>query len=794
MNEEITLQADLWYRLAERKAAQYFASLYEQVKEKSYVPALTKDFQLWKKSHMDRNSLLSFFSQAIRKPDPRDYNNYIRWLNHKGKLDGFLDRSVSYIYMRDLGKSLNAPATQTRIQRVVADVKRYLIRSAASNGGADPEFMSLAGLYRWAGKEGIENAIIWVIDKLKTVSAHIPKEMNAEHSLRKLIKIITGVVLHVIEEMGDHTSPAERARKLDEAIRLGYSYGLTYPFIDDLLDSPVLTVREKEQYGRMIRTSLLTGTVPEPGKLAGPNKELIRFVHAELRDAYAYIKRHQRPETQHLFFEKSYIFFHAQDMDRIKELSNPDYTNEELYVPIILKSAFSRLIVRSVIDAPVDEGFDQRTFYYGIYNQLADDFADMFEDMKAGAVTPFTYYLTYRGQRPDLINPFELYWAVISHLIHHVYDADAKTREVILDRAVNGLKRCRQRVGVETYNEIVGAFTSGIPEFNRLVQQMVRKADDVNFFDKLLRDQMVTVLKNERKEKQQFLDKVKTVREQINSLLLIQKQDGIPPMKEAIIYSANYSLEGGGKRLRPILAWVMGVDEYGLQAAAIAPLLRSLEYMHTASLIFDDLPSQDNASVRRGRPTLHEVHDSATAELTGLFLIQKAIEEQASLDGFDAKVVMALMQYSSQRAGDMCAGQAMDLQSKGKVLTLEQLNSICFYKTGIAFEASLVMPAILAKAEAAEIAGLTKFAYHAGIAFQIKDDLLDAEGNLCVLGKPAGKDIENNSSTFVTVLGREGAKKEMWEHYCLAMKELKKLPRNPVFLKHLLTYIISRDC
>lgn len=796
MNEQMTLQADLWYRLAERKAAQYFASLDEQVKTKAYVPALTDDFQLWKKSEKGRRSLGSFFSKTARKPDSRDYHGYIRWLHRTGKLERFLDRSVSYIYMRDLGKALHAPATQTRIQRVAADVKRHLVRSAANggaDGGAEPEFMSLAGLYRWARKEGIEDAAIWVIDKLQTVTAHIPKEMDADQSLRKLIKIIVGVVLHVIEEMGDHTTPAERARRLDEAIRLGYAYGLTYPFIDDLLDSPALTAREKEQYGRLIRTTLLTGAVPEPGKWTGPNKEMARYVHAELRDAYTYIKKQQRPETQRLFFEQSYIFFHAQDMDRTKKLAHADYTNEELYVPIILKSASSRLIVRSIIRAPEDEGFDQRIFYYGIYNQLADDFADLFEDRKAGAVTPFTYYLTYGSRRPDLINPFELYWAVISHLIHHVYDEDAKTRDVILARAVNGLKRYRQRVGAETYNEIVGAFTSGIPEFNRLVQQMVRNADDVDFFDKLLRDRTVAVLKNEREEKRQFVETVKTVRQQIDSLLPIPKQDGLPPMKEAMIDAANYSLEGGGKRLRPILAWVMGVDQYGLPAAAIAPLLRSLEYMHTASLIFDDLPSQDNAFARRGRPTLHEVHDSATAELTGLFLIQKAIEEQASMNGFDAQAVMALMQYSSRRAGDMCAGQAMDLQSKGKKLTLEQLNRICYYKTGIAFEASLVMPAMLAKAGAAEIAGLTQLAYHAGIAFQIKDDLLDAEGEPLVLGKPAGKDVENNTSTFVTVLGRDGAKKAMWEHYCLAVEELNKLPRRPVFLKHLLTYIISRD-
>ena len=101
-----------------------------------------------------------------------------------------------------------------------------------------------------------------------------------------------------------------------------------------------------------------------------------------------------------------------------------------------------------------------------------------------------------------------------------------------------------------------------------------------------------------------------------------------------IIDAANYSLEGDGKRLRPIMTWVMGVNEYGLKQSAILPLLRSLEYMHTASLIFDDLPSQDNASIRRGRPTLHQVYNIATAELTGLFLTQKAVEEQASLDQF----------------------------------------------------------------------------------------------------------------------------------------------------------------
>ncbi|WP_220029957.1 polyprenyl synthetase family protein [Paenibacillus sp. S25] len=791
MNEK--LQANTGYQLAERKAIQYFALLYDQVLDKSYVTTLTEDIQKWKKNHLQHSSWLSFFSRRKRKPDTWDYNRYIQWLNYTGKLDDYLDRSVSYIYMRDLGKALDSPDTHTRIQRVIADVKKHLIQSTSANGGDQPEFMNLAGVYRWAQREGIETAIIWVINKLRSVSSHIPKEMDAEQAQRKLIKIIIGVILHVMEEMDDTVLPVERARRLDEAIRLGYSYGLTYPFIDDLLDSQVLTVQEKEQYSRMIRAALLSGSVPELGDWTGNHMELIQYIHSELSDAFEYIKEHQRPDTQQTFFEQSYVFFHAQDIDRVKDLTRATYTNEELYIPVILKSSSSRLIVRSVISAPADEGFEQRTFFYGIYNQLADDFADMVDDMRDGAVTPYTYYLKYHHQRSDLINPFELYWAVISYLIHNVYDSDAMAREVILDRAMNGLKRYKERVGIEKYNETMGIFASRNPEFNNLIQKMVQKADDVDFLDKLLRDQMITHLKNDAREKEDFFNTVKMVREQINNQLKITKPQGIPVMKERLIEAANYSLEGDGKRIRPILTWVMGVNEYGLDASAIVPLLRSLEYMHTASLIFDDLPSQDNASTRRGRQTLHQVHNSATAELTGLFLIQKAIGEQSSLDQFNAETVLALIQYSARKAEDMCMGQAMDLDSKGKALTLEQLNMVCFYKTGVAFEACLVMPAMLAQVKESEIAALKKFAYHMGIAFQIKDDLLDVEGDMLLLGKPVGQDSDNNNSNFVSILGLEGASKEMWEHYCLAMEALEEIPRNIAFLKHLIHYVVNRD-
>jgi geranylgeranyl pyrophosphate synthase len=115
----------------------------------------------------------------------------------------------------------------------------------------------------------------------------------------------------VIEEMDNEISPEERTQKLDEAIRLGYSYGLTYPFIDDLLDTEVLSNEEKKQYSDLIRTTLITGSVPELGEWTGKTIDLIRFIHSELRDSFKYIKSHQRPKTKKDFFEQSYVFFNS---------------------------------------------------------------------------------------------------------------------------------------------------------------------------------------------------------------------------------------------------------------------------------------------------------------------------------------------------------------------------------------------------------------------------------------------------------------------------------------------------
>ncbi|WP_085992664.1 polyprenyl synthetase family protein [Oceanobacillus senegalensis] len=792
MNMEKVLQnSELTYQQAERRAADYFHSLSLQFHKKKYIDQLISDFHSWKRNHIQRSKLFSFFTKEKNQAKSLEYLTYIEWLDYKGKLDRYLDRSITYIFMRDLGKTIDAKDTQELIHQSVNRLKKQVLE--VSSKDRKQETFSMASLYRLAEKNGVEATMIWLVDKLKTAISSIPQGMDAEEAHRKLIKIIAGVVMNAMEEMEDNLPLSERSRKLDEAIRLGYCYGLTYPFVDDLLDSNILSSTEEKRYSDLIRTTLTTGSVPELGEWAGPNQSFIQFVHAELREAFIYIKSCQQQERWKSFLDQSFVFFKSQEMDRDKSLNNSTYSEEELYIPVIIKSASSRLIVRSLIHAPEDEGFDNRTFYFGIYNQLADDFTDMYEDLEGGRVTPYTYYLKYHDSRTDLINPYELYWVVVYNLIHHVYHSDKKASEVILSRAINGQKRLKERMGKEAYKRVMAIFASENPRFHQLIQQLVHKAVDVDFFDKLLRDHIIHTLRKDGAERDKFVDTVRAVRKQINDDLPIPFSEKTTLNKDTLNNAANFSLKNEGKRLRPVMAWFMAKNKYGLETSAIMPLLKSLEYMHTASLIYDDLPSQDDASLRRGRPTVHQFYNIATAELTALFLTQKAVEEQASLNAFESEKVLQLVHYSARATADMCKGQVIDLESKGKILTLEELNTMCYYKTAIGFEASLMMPAILAGADEKERNALKKFAKHAGITFQIKDDILDVEGKLHVLGKVPNKDRENNNTTFVTVLGLEGAKKAMWEHYCKGMEVLDDIPGVTTFLQQFLNYMMNRD-
>ncbi len=228
-----------------------------------------------------------------------------------------------------------------------------------------------------------------------------------------------------------------------------------------------------------------------------------------------------------------------------------------------------------------------------------------------------------------------------------------------------------------------------------------------------------------------------------------------PP--ETIHRAMRYSLFAGGKRIRPILAMaaaeVVADDPAGIAGAAC-----TLEMIHTYSLIHDDLPALDNDDLRRGVPTCHKMFDEAMAILAGDALLTLAFQVLAQLESTDAARKARLIEELATAAGTvggMIGGQVHDLEGEGAPPDPQVLESIHRAKTGALLRASVRMGAIYAGAGEEQLAALSCYGEHIGLAFQIVDDLLDVEQPSEALGKTAGKDAAQRKITFPAVYGVE---------------------------------------
>ena len=222
----------------------------------------------------------------------------------------------------------------------------------------------------------------------------------------------------------------------------------------------------------------------------------------------------------------------------------------------------------------------------------------------------------------------------------------------------------------------------------------------------------------------------------------------------------RYALLGGGKRVRPLLVFAAGAL-FDADATTLSRAAAAVEMIHAYSLVHDDMPCMDDDALRRGKPTVHIAYDEATALLVGDALQSQAFVVLA--EGDDDNNVpparrMAMLRMLAQASGSagMCGGQAIDLDSVGLSLTLEQLEQMHQLKTGALLRASVMLGALAGKdLDLAETAALHAYARAIGLAFQVVDDVLDATADSATLGKTAGKDAADNKPTYVSILGLE---------------------------------------
>lgn len=240
--------------------------------------------------------------------------------------------------------------------------------------------------------------------------------------------------------------------------------------------------------------------------------------------------------------------------------------------------------------------------------------------------------------------------------------------------------------------------------------------------------------------------------------------DGLLPRCEerpARLHEAmRHAVLGGGKRVRPLLAFAAG-ELTAAPPERVERAAAAVELIHAYSLVHDDMPCMDDDVLRRGRPTVHVKYDEATALLVGDALQSLAFEVLAAEDwpGAPQREMLALLARAAGSRG-MAGGQAIDLQSVGKVLDRPSLEAMHRLKTGALLEASVLLGALCGRALAGEErAALTAYARAVGLAFQVADDILDVEADTATLGKTAGKDAEQDKPTYVSLLGLEASKR-----------------------------------
>lgn len=262
-----------------------------------------------------------------------------------------------------------------------------------------------------------------------------------------------------------------------------------------------------------------------------------------------------------------------------------------------------------------------------------------------------------------------------------------------------------------------------------------------------------------------------------------------------IIYdSASYSLNIGGKRIRPILM-ILSYSMYKDNWKDILPMAAAMEMIHTYSLIHDDLPAMDNDDLRRGMPTNHKKYGEAIAILAGDTLLNEAMSLMMSFALKNGEDALKSAVEIAEAAGPegMIGGQVVDIVSEGKKVSKDVLNYMHLKKTGELIRASVLVGAILAGANEDDKNKLNEFGQKLGLVFQIKDDILDVEGNVQKLGKNTLSDENNDKTNFISLYGLEYCKKECKELTESCIDILKTLSVDSTNLINLTYELLDRE-
>ena len=295
-----------------------------------------------------------------------------------------------------------------------------------------------------------------------------------------------------------------------------------------------------------------------------------------------------------------------------------------------------------------------------------------------------------------------------------------------------------------------------------------------------------------------FEEELKRSTELVNNIIrgFLPREEGF---QKTLLEAMNYSMNAGGKRLRPLLMF-QTYKLFGGGSAVVEPFMAGMEMIHTHSLIHDDLPAMDNDEYRRGRKTTHVVYGEAMGILAGDALLNYAYETASKAFALepDNQNVGRAFHILASKTGiyGMIGGQSVDVENEKNAnasISQEKLDFIYRLKTSALIEASMMIGTVLAGAGEEQVKQVEKIAEDVGLAFQIQDDILDVTSTMQVLGKPIRSDEKNGKTTYVTLKGLEMAQKEVEEISGRAVERLDGLQGENEFLRALILQLIHRE-
>ncbi|UJR14000.1 hypothetical protein I4U23_001000 [Adineta vaga] len=687
----------------------------------------------------------------------------------------------------------------------------------------------------------------WLIEKWRDALRTFPKILTEVGSFGRLLRTTIGIGIARIFNFSEtvvNTKQMLDIKVINEqffhALQMGFYFGIAYAVVDCIQDEirnidkipshhleifktkyhaqeKLLTSAEIIEKWTLIMEKLLSGEEFNRNDIP---KTPITPLLIETFDSLITLTK--SIDITCSAFNELALLLRSQRVDN--KIPEQFYNDKELFIGAVLKSHFTYTCTTFLGNIKSAREESERLWIMPFLGQLTDDCRDFYDDVTSNSVTSFTHYASFIGRKncadQRLLNPFYAFLYLCTDL-YIASERDVQTGAFL------GRRIARTLLSIE----ISGGGQSALREFLHIFcqnnsslhdyfwinlrNQFSHVSDPEKAFFRAINKSSIEYARTNRKLETYIGDHLKEIEDalKIHSFNRHQKVKPISNRDEQLLLSAmNYSVTAGGKRLRPLLM-LMVSDLYKLNIKNVLPLACGIEYLHTSSLILDDLPAQDNSDLRRGRPTLHKAiinNDipenlcEGRAQLAAVDLIavsMSLINHDLVRNGFSSERVNEVVSEISLSMHDLCIGQMMDLRAAHMGIEkgdeqVDELDRIAWLKTGKAIEVVLITPAVLAlstsvAAKSNEITRIRELGRLMGILFQMRDDLLDVEGEN--IGKPAALDVKNNTVTYVSTLGAEGTRKRLKEYRRQTLNLVDEIwPIGAGTIKDVINYIVDR--